>query len=182
MRVFDVVVAADLDWGIGKASGLPWPRLAGDMQHFRRVTSSATEGKRTAIVMGRKTWESTEVNGKPLPKRLNVVVTRRTDLVVPAGVGVASSLDGALAAARSPGIETVYVVGGAEIFRDAFAHAELRWIYLTRVGGHFECDTHIADLERDFVHDPWSGEQALEDNGVPYRIERLRRRDAAPSR
>ena len=176
MGVFDVVLAADLDWGIGKASGLPWPRLAGDMQHFRRVTSTATAGKRTAIVMGRKTWESTEVNSKPLPKRLNVVVTRRSGYTVVEGVRVASSLDGALDAARGPDIETVFVVGGAEIFRDAFAHPALRWIYLTRVGGHFACDTHIEDLDRDFARDAWDGEQQLEDNGVPYRIERLRRR------
>jgi dihydrofolate reductase/thymidylate synthase len=177
--VFDVVVAADLDWGIGRSSGLPWPRLAGDMQHFRRITCAASEGRRTAIVMGRKTWESSEVAGKPLPRRLNVVVTRRSELVVPDGVVVASSLDdGLAAAARGPGVETVFVVGGAEIFREAFGKIALRWTYLTRVEGHFECDTHIPDLDRLLVRDAWDGERHLEDNGVRYRIERLRRRDA----
>src|SRR5690606_19607632 len=42
---FDVVVAADLEWGIGKANALPWPKLKGDMAHFRRVTSTAAAGK-----------------------------------------------------------------------------------------------------------------------------------------
>ena len=165
--------------GIGKSSGLPWPRLKGDMQHFRRITTAATAGMRTAIVMGRKTWESTEVAGKPLPKRLNVIVSRRADLAVPAGVIVTGSLDGALAAARGPEIETVFVVGGAEVFREAFMHPELRWTYLTRVEGHFACDTRIPDLDRDLVHDTWDGEQAAEENGVRYRIERLRRRNGA---
>ena len=174
--MFDVVVAADRDWGIGKTSGLPWPKLRGDLQHFKRVTCAATEGKRTAIIMGRKTWESAEVAGKPLPKRLNIIVTRRTDLVVPDGVVIASSLDAALEAARAPDIESVFVVGGAEIYEQAFTHTELRWIYLTRVEGHFDTDVRIPDLDGEFAHDEWEGEQTLEDAGVQYRIERLRRR------
>jgi dihydrofolate reductase len=174
--MFDVVVAADRDWGIGKASGLPWPKLRGDLQHFKRVTCAASEGKRTAIVMGRKTWQSAEVAGKPLPRRLNVVVTRRTDLVVPDGVVVAASLDAGLVAARAPDVETVFVVGGAEIYREAFARNDLRWIYLTRVDGHFQCDATIPDLDRDFERDAWDGEQELEDSGVRYRIARLKRR------
>ncbi len=74
--MFDIVVAADLDWAIGKANGLPWPKLKGDLQHFKRVTCAVTEGKRAAVIMGRKTWESTEVAGRPLPRRLNIVITR----------------------------------------------------------------------------------------------------------
>src|SRR5262245_13662389 len=61
---FDVVVAADLDWGIGKDNGLPWPRLKGDMAHFRRITSTCEPGKLNAIIMGRKTWESNEMRGQ----------------------------------------------------------------------------------------------------------------------
>ncbi len=175
--MFDVVVAADRDWGIGKANGLPWPKLRGDLAHFKWVTCAASEGKRTAIVMGRKTWESAEVAGKPLPRRLNVVVTRRVDLVVPEGVVVAASLDaGLLAATGAPVVETVFVVGGAEIYRESLTRDDLRWIYLTRIDGRYQCDVTIPDLDRDFEHDVWDGEQELEDAGVRYRIERLKRR------
>jgi len=166
--VFDVVVAADLDWGIGKASGLPWPKLKGDLAHFKRITCS---GATNAIVMGRKTWQSTEVAGRPLPRRLNVVVTRG-ELAVPEGVGVVHSLDEALAAARA--CEAIFVVGGAELFRIAFEHEELRYVYLTRVEGRFGCDTHIPNLDQlGFARVAWDGEAALEDSGVRYRIERL---------
>jgi dihydrofolate reductase len=167
---FDIVVAADSAWGIGKASGLPWPKLKGDLAHFKRVTCS---GATNAIVMGRKTWQSTEVAGRPLPRRLNIVITR-SELAVPEGVAVARSLDDALAAAHD--YEATFVVGGAEIFREAFAHALLRWVYLTRVAGDFACDTAIPDLDAlGFARVPWDGELAGEDGGVHYTIQRLAR-------
>jgi dihydrofolate reductase len=166
--VFDAVLAADLDWGIGKVNGLPWPRLSGDLQHFKRITSDGP----SAVIMGRKTWESAEVAGRPLPNRLNLVVTRH--LVVPDGVLAVTSLDLALAAV--PAGVSAFVVGGAGLFREAFVHPALRWIYLTRIEGHFACDVVVPDLDVGFERDAWAGEQALEDNGVRYRIERLRRR------
>lgn len=172
---FDVVVAADLDWGIGKANGLPWPKLAGDLAHFKRITSAAAEGKKNAIAMGRKTWESTEVKGRPLPRRLNIVITRG-QLAVPDGVLVAHSLEEACAAAaNAPEVDTTFVVGGAQIFSEAFVHPALRYVYLTRVAGHFACDTHIPDLDaRGFRPVAWDGACEAEENGVSYRIERLR--------
>jgi dihydrofolate reductase len=168
---FDVVVAADREWGIGKANALPWPKLRGDLAHFKRVTSEASEGRRNAVIMGRKTWESAEVAGRPLPRRLNIIITRR-GVTPPEGVLVAGSLDAALEAARD--VQTTFVVGGAEIFRQAFAHPALRYVYLTRVDGAFGCDTHIPDLDAlGFVRDDWSGACDGDENGVKYRIERL---------
>jgi dihydrofolate reductase / thymidylate synthase len=172
---FDVVVAADLDWGIGKNNGLPWPKLKADMAHFRRITSAAADGKLNAILMGRKTWQSQEMAGVPLPKRLNVVITRQ-GVTVPEGVVVAASLDAALMAARGDNIEGVFVIGGAEIIREAVGHAELRWIYMTRIEARFGCEVFIPDLDAlGFIKVEWDGEQVCEDNGVSYRIERLAR-------
>lgn len=170
---FDVVVAADLDWGIGKDQGLPWPRLRGDLRHFKRLTTTASPGRRNAIVMGRKTWESKEVGGRPLPERLNVVVSR-APYAVPEGVVAARSLDEALAVS---GVETIFVVGGAGLLLEAFEHPALRHVYLTRIEGRFGCDVRLPDLDaRGFVADAWDGAHDAEDNGVRYRIERLSRR------
>jgi dihydrofolate reductase len=170
--VFDIVVAADLDWGIGKANALPWPKLRGDLQHFKRITSTASEGRRNAIVMGRKTWESKEVAGKPLPNRLNVVVSRGA-LAVPAGVVVARSVDDALA---TGGVETIFVVGGAGLVREVIERDDLRYVYLTRIDQRFDCDVTMPNLDtRGFVRDAWDGERTAEEYDVRYRIERLRR-------
>lgn len=173
---FDVVVAADLDWGIGKSNALPWPKLKGDMAHFRRVTSACEPGKLNAIIMGRKTWVSAEMDGNPLPKRLNIVITRTAAFAVPSGVIVAGSLDAALHAARAPNVETTFVIGGAEILREAFQHADLRYVYLTRVEGRFGCDVAIPDLDAlGFVAGEWDGACEGEDNGIRYKIQRLAR-------
>jgi dihydrofolate reductase len=171
---FDVVVAADLDWGIGKGNALPWPKLKGDMAHFRRVTSACEPGKLNAIIMGRKTWISAEMNGQPLPKRLNIVITRTAAFAVPAGVIVATSLEASLHAAKGPNIENVFVIGGAEVLREAFMHRDLRFVYLTRVLAHFQTEVQIPSLDAlGFTKDAWPDEMAGEDNGIPYRIERL---------
>ena len=168
--MFDIVVAADLDWGIGKNNALPWPKLRGDLQHFKRITSTASEGRRNAIVMGRKTWESKEVAGKPLPNRLNVVVTR-TALAVPAGVIAARSIDEALAVED---VETIFVVGGAVLICAVIERSDLRHVYLTRIEQRFGCDVRMPDLDaRGFTHAVWDGERTGEEYSVRYRIERL---------
>ena len=170
---FDVVVAADLDWGIGKAQSLPWPKLRGDLRHFKRITSTtATPGRRNAIVMGRKTWQSKEVGERALPDRLNVVVSRGA-LEVPPGVIAARTLDEALAVRD---VETVFVVGGAILLVEAIERPDLRYVYLTRIDARYECDVKMPDLDaRGFVRVAWEAEQASEEHGVRYRIERLRR-------
>jgi len=169
---FDVVVAADLDWGIGKDQSLPWPKLRGDLRHFKRITSTASPGRRNAIVMGRKTWQSKEVAERALPDRLNVVVSR-SELAVPAGVIAARSLDEALAVRD---VETVFVVGGAGVLIEAVERRDLRYVYLTRVEERYDCEVRMPDLDaRGFVKVAWEGELANEEHGVRYRIERLRR-------
>jgi dihydrofolate reductase / thymidylate synthase len=170
---FDVVVAADLEWGIGKDQTLPWPKLRGDLRHFKRITSTtSTPGRRNAIVMGRKTWQSKEVAERPLPDRLNVVVSRG-ELAVPPGVVLAHSLDEALAV---PDVETVFVVGGAVLLVEAVEHPDLRYVYLTRIEERYDCEIKMPDLDaRGFVKVAWDGELVNEEHGVHYRIERLRR-------
>ena len=169
--MFDIVVAADLDWGIGKNNSLPWPKLRGDLQHFKRITSTASEGRRNAIAMGRKTWESKEVAGKPLPNRLNVVVSR-SPYSVPPGVIAARTIDEALSV---DGVETIFVVGGAVLICAVIERSDLRYVYLTRIEQRYDCDTRMPNLDaRGFVHDTWDGERTGEEYDVRYRIARLK--------
>lgn len=84
MTRLTIIVAATLNNGIGQNGRLPW-RLSKEMQYFARVTSNAPEGSVNAVLMGRNTWESIPKKSRPLPKRINVVVSsnRQYELCVP---------------------------------------------------------------------------------------------------
>ena len=138
LRPYQLVVAAGRAWGIGVRGGLPW-RLAGDMAHFKAVTSAvdapstSAPARLNAVVMGRATWESLPPKARPLPGRLNVVLSRSATaaskensaspaaLSLPEGVLLAGSLEGALATLSAPPlaerVERVFVIGGAQVFK-----------------------------------------------------------------
>jgi dihydrofolate reductase len=74
-----LIVAATTNNGIGQAGKLPW-RLPQEMQYFARVTTGGPDGKSmNAVVMGRVTWESIPHRFRPLPGRMNFVVSRQTE-------------------------------------------------------------------------------------------------------
>jgi len=116
---------------IGRDGRLPW-HIPEDLKRFRALTMGHH------IIMGRRTWESI---GRPLPGRTSVVVTRDRDYSAP-GVKVAHSLAEALAACA--GDEEVFVIGGAEIYREALPRADR--IYLTEVLADYPGDVRFPAL------------------------------------
>ncbi len=101
-----VVIAAVARNGvIGKDNALPW-HLPEDLRHFKALTTGH------AVIMGRKTWESLPARFRPLPGRLNIVVTRNYGYTVE-GATVATSLE---AAQKVGAGKTAFVIGGAELY------------------------------------------------------------------
>jgi dihydrofolate reductase len=128
-----LIVAVADNGVIGRENSLPW-QLPEDLKRFKRLTM----GK--PMIMGRKTFESI---GKPLPGRLNIVVTRDTNYLRE-GVKVVHGTDQALeAAADAP---EVMVIGGAELFRHFLPRAGR--IHLTRVHGTIDGDVTWPALDR----------------------------------
>lgn len=78
MSRLTLIVAATKSNGIGQNGQLPW-RLPKEMKYFARITSHAPENAQNAVVMGRNTWESIPNKFRPLPNRLNVVISRQND-------------------------------------------------------------------------------------------------------
>ena len=122
---------------IGKAGALPW-HLPEDLAHFKRLTLGCP------VIMGRKTWESVPERFRPLPGRLNIVVTRQAGWS-PIGASTASSLAEAIALAT--GQPLAWVIGGAGLFAEALPLADLAEI--TEIDADFDGDTRFpaADPE-----------------------------------
>eukprot|EP00051_Salpingoeca_urceolata_P005951 m.79122 g.79122 ORF g.79122 m.79122 type:complete len:184 (-) comp14614_c0_seq3:88-639(-) len=141
-----VVAAARSSRGIGIAGGIPW-RLKADMAHFKKVTSETSNpDKQNAVVMGRKTWESIPTKFRPLPGRVNIVVTRT--LATPEGVHSASSFDTAVALADAlPEVESIFAIGGASIYEAALASPRLDHAHVTWVQSDAECDVFFPALD-----------------------------------
>lgn len=172
-RPFDCVVAADAAGGIGRANDLPWPKLKGDLKFLRETTSAAAAGKRNAVIMGRKTWESVPAKFRPLPGRLNIVISRQSLDLRDAAIA-SRSLDEALnESVLREDVDRIFVIGGAEIFRMAFAHPRCRDVYLTRIEATYDCDAFLPALDDFELVETIATNN---DAGVDYRIERWRRR------
>lgn len=156
---------------IGNNNKLPW-RLPEDLRHFRRTTMGH------GIIMGRKTWESI---GRPLPGRTNIVVTRQQDYPAK-GAKVRGSLEAALQLADSiaaiDGAEQAFVIGGAELYRQALPLATL--FHLTRIHAEVPGDTVLSGFDesewRELSREDYSRD---EENPFDYSICLLRRSRSA---
>ncbi len=126
-----LVVALADNGVIGDAGKIPW-RISDDLKHFKAVTMSKP------CIMGRKTWES--LPKKPLPGRINIVVTRTPSFVAP-GAAVVHSLDEAFARAENERADEIVVIGGADIYAAALARATR--IYLTEIHRDFAGDVRF---------------------------------------
>lgn len=122
-RSYQVVIAATRDMGLGMDMKLPWD-LPKEYRFFMDVTTKTSDPKkRNATIMGRKSWESTPLEIRPLPGRLNIVLTNSSslDIAIDENVMVCSSMESALEIlATEPyslSIEKVFVIGGGELLR-----------------------------------------------------------------
>ncbi len=106
-----MIVAMDEQGNIGKGDELPW-KLSEDMKRFRKLTIS--DGF-NAVVMGRKTWDSLPEKYKPLPERLNIVMSRDTKWKED---GAESALypGRAIEIAYANGCDECWIIGGAQIY------------------------------------------------------------------
>lgn len=155
-----IVVATDLNNGIGINNTLPW-RLPEDLAHFKRTTSGH------AILMGRKTFESI---GRPLPNRRNIVITRNADWQH-AGVETATSLQ---AAAALAGDAPAFIIGGAQIYAEALPLVDR--LIITRIAGSFDCDAFFPAIDERLWQETAREEHHSETSGLDYAFVTYQRR------
>ena len=145
---------------IGKAGVLPW-HLPEDLAHFKAVTLGGT------VVMGRKTWESLPERFRPLPGRMNIVLSRNPAFHKPEGVLHATAFTDAMSKlAHEDKIERIFVIGGQQIFKEAIVHPLCERIYLTKILQSFNCDAFLPPIPAAFQED--NRAEIFEENNIRY--------------
>ncbi|WP_421857965.1 dihydrofolate reductase [Oricola sp.] len=146
--VITLVAAVSRNGVIGRDGDMPW-RLSSDLKRFKALTMGAP------VIMGRKTFESI---GKPLPGRLNIVVTRNYDWTADGALRV-GSLDAAVELAtahleaaepdpadpEAPLPDEAFVIGGGEIYAQAFGFADR--LSITHVLAEIDGDTGFPEID-----------------------------------
>lgn len=127
----ELIVALTENSVIGSGGDMPW-HLPADLAHFKKITTGNT------ILMGRRTWESI---GRPLPNRLNIVLTRQEDYIAN-GATVIHSLD-ELGTIETVG--TIFIIGGGELYKNTLDRVDK--IHLTRIHATIEGDTFFPKID-----------------------------------
>jgi dihydrofolate reductase len=152
---------------IGSGGTMPW-HLPEDLAHFRAITGDS------AVVMGRRTWESLPERFRPLPGRLNLVVTRRAEWTAD-GARPVHSLDEAITASGTDADATIWVIGGAELYASSIARADR--LEVTEIDLTVDGDTFAPSIDDDWTavaRDPETGWHHSR-TGLPYRFVRYER-------
>ena len=132
--IISIIAALDEQGGIGFENQIPW-HLPADLARFKKLTMGHH------LILGRKTYESI---GSALPGRQMIVLTRNPDFKDPDCI-TAPTLDGALTLAENAGENEIFIIGGAEIYRETLPLANQ--LYLTVVHASAEADTYFPEFE-----------------------------------
>lgn len=153
--IISLIVAADENNAIGNQNRLLC-HLPADLKYFKNTTTGHH------IVMGRKTYESV---GRPLPNRVNIVISRTPDLTIE-GCIVKPTLEAAIAFAEAAGETELFITGGGTIYEQALHIADK--VYLTRIHNSFTADTFFPDLGEEWKLKQDELHEADEKNAYAY--------------
>ena len=157
-----LILARAANGVIGRDNRMPW-HLPEDLAHFKRTTLGCP------VVMGRKTWDSLPPRFRPLPGRLNIVLSRDTAWQAE-GAQRAASLDEALTLCA--GQPDVWVIGGAQIYAQAMDRASTAVV--TEIDREFEGNAHAPVFGPEWTEA--KRETHVSADGLPYAFVTLERR------
>lgn len=153
--MISIIVAVSEDWGIGKDNELLW-HISEDLKRFKKLTSGNT------VIMGKRTWES--LPRKPLPGRMNIVLTDDPDETIKDAV-TAYSLQDSLDKCDTN--KEIFIIGGGSIYRQFMPMADR--LFITHVHRKAPADIYFPEIDlnvwkitekEDFMTDG--------DDGIPY--------------
>jgi len=131
------IIACDPNGGIGMGGKLPWTKIEGDLPRFKILTKGAV------VVMGSATWHS--LPKKPLPSRLNIVVSNNNHIELPNGALQTNNIQ------HFKHYDNAWLIGGAKMIESCWSMIDI--IHLSKTHAQYECDTFISmiKLEKEFT-------------------------------
>lgn len=133
--IIAIIVAVAKDNIIGAGNTIPW-YCPEDLKYFKRTTLGYP------VLMGRKTYDSLKI--KPLPGRKNIIITRDHSLTIK-GCDVVTSIEQGIALSESTHAEKLFVIGGADIYRQCIPFAQQ--LYITEVDVQVKGDCHFPEVD-----------------------------------
>lgn len=172
MKKYSIVIAVDEKKGIWKNGTLAW-HISGDQKYFKTLTTTVKNpAKKNAVVMGRKTWESIPEKYRPLPWRINFILSssyEKEPQLIQEGVFWCNSFEAChnfISEAKD--IESMFIIGGSYLYNLVLDTPCLESIYLTRVYGDFNCDVFFADIPSYFKIKKTS--ERKEEKGISFQM------------
>ena len=138
----NIILAKDIYNGIGLNNKIPW-NITNDLKYFYKLTTY----KKSAILMGRKTWESLPKEIKPLQNRFNIVLSRNSKLFHNNifNVKVLNNIQSAIEFAKEKDFDYLWVIGGSEIYNTFLENSDYDYIFVTKILDNYNCDTFVSE-------------------------------------
>jgi dihydrofolate reductase len=132
-----IIVAVSENNVIGKDNTLIW-HLPADMKYFKEKTSGH------CVITGRKNYESIPEKYRPLPNRTNIVITRQKNYIAPQAI-IVNSLEESINKAEETGDNEIFIIGGAEIYKQSIYLADK--LYITQIHHSFDGDAYFPEID-----------------------------------
>jgi dihydrofolate reductase len=146
----------DINRGIGKDNDLMW-HLPADMNFFKETT------KNQIVVMGRRNYESIPSKFRPLPNRLNVILTRNKNFIADKCLAF-NSLDECIKHFENEKERKLFIIGGGEVYKMALESNRVEEMYITFVNGLFNADTFFPEFDEKQWQSEIIGSQEIDQN------------------
>jgi dihydrofolate reductase/thymidylate synthase len=151
MKKFNIIYASDNKNGIWKNNDLAW-RISEDLKYFKKNTTDSEDWKTNAIIMWKNTWESIPKKFKPLPLRVNCILSRSYNFEeIIWDIRKFNTFEWALQnLSLDESIDKIFVIGWAYLYNKVFSNPNLETIYKTKVIWDFNCDVFVDDIPDNF--------------------------------
>ena len=172
MKKFSMILAVDSRNWLGKNNDLAW-RISSDLKHFKEITTKTKDlAKLNAVIMWRKTWESIPSKFRPLPERINCILSKTLKYE-----DINSKIDNFVLhfnnfehcleeLSRKENVENVFLIGGASLYNQYRNHPNLEKIYITKVQWDYNCDVFFDWIPDDFIVESYS--DTMEENWIKF--------------